>query len=102
MAVSDLDRDNVEFPLSAVQLEVFDAWRRPRELRDQSPTTPARYPTMLAHAGVDLVQDVTTDCSVVASLCAATASSERGNTDVTLDYLSYVHFCIDSILDHHS
>lgn len=92
LAVSNLHRDNVELPLSAVQLEVFDAWRRPRELRDQSPTTMARCPTMWAHGRVDLVQDITTDCSVVASLCAATASSERGNTDVTLDRLS----CINS------
>ncbi|CAD6590588.1 MAG: Calpain-like cysteine peptidase [Alectoria sarmentosa] len=74
--------DNVEFPLSAVQLEVFDAWRRPRELLEQSRTTPSWRPTMLAHGKVDLVQDITTDCSVVASLCAATARSEHGNPDI--------------------
>jgi len=33
---------------------------------------------MEAKHKVDLVQDVTTDCSVVASLCAAIAREERG------------------------
>lgn len=101
-ALSDHHRDNVKFPLSAIQLEVFDAWRRPRELLEQSHTTPAWCPTMLTHGRVDLVQDVTTDCSVVASLCAATARSERGYTDVTLDRLSCIVPCVDGILDHHS
>ena len=82
LSVSDLHRDNVEFPLSAVQLEVFDAWRRPKELLE------ARCPTMLANGRVDLVQDITTDCSVVASLCAVTARSERVNTNVMLDRFS--------------
>lgn len=75
-------KDDVELPLSAVQLEIFDAWRRPRELLGQSHTTPAWLDTMTAHDKVDLVQDITTDCSVVASLCAATARSECGNTDI--------------------
>ena len=87
LAVSNLHRDDVELPLSAVQLKVFDAWRRPRELLEQSHTTPAWCPTMLAHGRVDLVQDITTDCSVVASLCAATARSERGKTNVKSDRL---------------
>ena len=84
-AVSNLLRDNTEFPLSAVQMDVFDAWRRPRDFLDQlSPASPW-CPTMVAHGRLDLVQDVTTDCSVVASLCAATARSERGKADVTSD-----------------
>lgn len=101
-AMSDLHRDNVEFPLSAAQLGVFDAWRRPRELLEQSRTTPSWCPTMLAHGKVDLVQDITTDCSVVASLCAATARSERGYTDVTSNRLSCIVLWADCILDHHS
>lgn len=88
LSVSDLHRDNVEFPLSAVQLEVFDAWRRPKELLEQSFSTPTCCPTMLANGRVDLVQDITTDCSVVASLCAVTARNERGNTNVMLDRFS--------------
>ena len=83
-AVSNLHSDNVELPLSAVQLDIFDAWRRPRELLEHSHTTP----TMPAHDKVDLVQDVTTDCSVVASLCAVTARSERGSTNVKLGRLN--------------
>ena len=31
---------------------------------------------------VDLVQDITTDCSVVASLCAGTARASKGHTKV--------------------
>ena len=34
---------------------------------------------------VDLVQDVATDCSVVASLCAGTARTERGQARVIQD-----------------
>ncbi len=100
--VSDLHRDDVELPLSAVQLEVFDAWRRPRELLEQSHTIPAWCPTMLAQGKVDFVQDITTDCSVVASLCAATARSERGNIDVTSDRFKCIIFWINGNLDHHS
>ena len=99
---SNLNSDNVDFPLSALQLEVFDAWRRPQELLGKSYTVPAYRPTMLAHGIVDLVQDITTDCSVVASLCATTARCERRNTDVMLDRLSCTFSWIDGILDYHS
>ena len=101
-AASNLHSDNVDFPLSALQLEVLDAWRRPKELLGKSHTVPAYRPTMLAHGTVDLVQDITTDCSVVASLCATTARSERWNTNVTLDRLSCTFSWIDGILDHYS
>lgn len=37
-----------------------------------------------AQGRVDLVQDVTSDCSVVASLCALTARVERGHSNVRL------------------
>ena len=39
---------------------------------------------MIAVGKVDLVQDMTTDCSVVASLCAGTARAERGHARVGL------------------
>ena len=91
-AVSNLLRDNAKFPLSAVQLDVFDAWRRPNELLSTSGPAQARFSTMLAHHRIDLVQDITTDCSVVASLCAATARTERANADVTLHFLSCITF----------
>jgi len=35
-------------------------------------------PTMFVSKKTDLVQDVLTDCSVVASLCATTSRLERG------------------------
>lgn len=41
-------------------------------------------PVMFVSAKTDLVQDVLTDCSVVASLCATTSRLERG--------LDKVHF----------
>ena len=47
---------------------------------------------MLARDRIDLVQDITTDCSVVASLCATTARSERGYANVTLELLCFRGF----------
>lgn len=37
---------------------------------------------MIAENAIDLVQDITTDCSVVASLCAATARARKGHEKV--------------------
>ena len=88
--MSNMSRDNADFPLSAVQLDVFDAWQRPRELLAQVHKAPLWSSTMTACGRIDLVQDITTDCSVVASLCATTARSERGNADVLLDVLSCI------------
>jgi hypothetical protein len=45
---------------------------------------------MLAPGSIDLVQDITTDCSVVASLCASSARSERGYADVELSFFTHV------------
>lgn len=39
-------------------------------------------PVMFATGKTDLVQDLLTDCSVVASLCATTSRSERGLDEV--------------------
>ena len=39
---------------------------------------------MVAVKPSDLVQDITTDCSVVASLCAGSARVSRGHSEVTL------------------
>ncbi|KIW65062.1 hypothetical protein PV04_07348 [Phialophora macrospora] len=76
--------DSCSLPLSAAQLESFDGWKRPRQA----------LPSVYSHAGdpevrdeaavmhlpvaMDLVQDMTSDCSVVASLCALTSRTERG------------------------
>ncbi|KFY39876.1 hypothetical protein V494_03780, partial [Pseudogymnoascus sp. VKM F-4513 (FW-928)] len=51
-------------------------WGRPSDLLGgglQDDSTSREQPTMQAAADIDLVQDVTADCSVVASLCAAVA-----------------------------
>lgn len=37
---------------------------------------------MTATTEIDLVQDITTDCSVVASLCAGTARAVKGHGKV--------------------
>lgn len=68
--------DQARFPLSDKQLEVFAGWKRPLDIesfgwtdiqRDQQD----KQSLMEAGEDHDLVQDITTDCSVVASLCAS-------------------------------
>lgn len=81
--VTNFPRDSPELPLSPLQRENFNGWKRPsRDLVSNPVSTTeneaASAPTMVAKNPVDLVQDVTTDCSVVASLCAAISREERG------------------------
>lgn len=38
---------------------------------------------MTSYGSIDLVQDITTDCSVVASLCAGIARVQHGHSKVT-------------------
>lgn len=79
--------DPVRLPLSATQLESFAGWKRPREaLTPRNPdvgaqTSPVEV-VMHIPDSMDLVQDMTSDCSVVASLCAGTARVERGHPKV--------------------
>lgn len=84
--ISNLFRDSPELPLSPLQREIFGGWKRPRDLVSSSNFTAEYKPTsaltMAANSPVDLVQDVTTDCSVVASLCAAISRAERGYSKV--------------------
>lgn len=74
-------RDKPDLELSDVQDEIFAGWKRPREilqaLHELEPTN-GIGPVMSVDATADLVQDVLTDCSVVASLCATTSRAERG------------------------
>lgn len=79
-------RDKTFFRLSKVQLDVLCCWRRPGEVLEQAHLNHQLKPTMTPNGKVDLVQDITTDCSVVASLCAISARTERGHPDVTLPY----------------
>ncbi|KAL8991111.1 MAG: hypothetical protein Q9177_000399 [Variospora cf. flavescens] len=76
--------DNTELRLSETQLALFDGWRRPDELLP-SPKRHEPSPNLVksaltnANEKTDLIQDVTSDCSVVASLCACVARAERGH-----------------------
>ncbi|KAG6018363.1 hypothetical protein E4U43_002522 [Claviceps pusilla] len=67
-------RDDTVFTLSPAQLENFAAWARPDELVKTGPDFPQQSHEdvmMQTSEDSDLVQDITTDCSVVASLSAA-------------------------------
>jgi calpain-7 len=68
-----------DLKLSDAQREIFAGWRRPHEsfdtLSDEDITTSTDE--------IDLVQDITTDCSVVASLCAGTARFGKGHGQVS-------------------
>ena len=74
--------DTGDLSLSEVQLDIFDDWRRPTNTTSASLEQMRAIPTMLANETIDLVQDVTSDCSVVASLCAATARLNVNRCDV--------------------
>ena len=78
------NRDDAELGLSETQLEVFDGWRRPDEIIEASNRTKNLSPAMSTDSIVDLVQDITSDCSVVASLCAVTSREERGHSNARL------------------
>ncbi|KAG6312076.1 hypothetical protein E4U22_002064 [Claviceps purpurea] len=67
-------RDETVFTLSSAQIEHFAAWVRPVELFKTSPNScPQSNEELMMRTSddSDLVQDITTDCSVVASLSAA-------------------------------
>lgn len=82
--------DSPRLQLSALQLESFAGWKRPTEALtaieivrngEKLPNTP----TMGQLKKVDLVQDMTSDCSVVASLCAGAARADKGHPRVSHD-----------------
>ncbi|KAM5345569.1 hypothetical protein ACJ41O_011430 [Fusarium nematophilum] len=62
--------DNAALALSPRQAATFGGWKRPRDLYQEPDLASEVF--MNSENGCDLVQDMTTDCSVVASLCAAT------------------------------
>ncbi|KIW17234.1 hypothetical protein PV08_04425 [Exophiala spinifera] len=79
--------DSSLLPLSAEQLETFGGWKRAEEaiLSIDNNTTGQRYPTkamMQANEPMDLVQDLTSDCSVVASLCAGVSRAQAGHPKI--------------------
>jgi calpain-7 len=79
--------DSKPLPLSQAQLDSFGGWKRPADaLANIQISTDGQLlptePTMIPLDNVDLVQDLTSDCSVVASLCAGTSRIERGHPKV--------------------
>lgn len=79
--------DPVRLSLSSTQLDSFAGWKRPHEAlaalsgSNDGQSLPTRA-VMHIPVDMDLVQDMTSDCSVVASLCAGTARFERGHSKV--------------------
>ncbi|KAK5664284.1 hypothetical protein OQA88_502 [Cercophora sp. LCS_1] len=66
--------DPSPFSLSAEQQTIFSGWQRPNETsstRKDGDPGEAQEDAMASVSEVDLAQDLATDCSVVASLCAA-------------------------------
>lgn len=63
-------------PLSDAQITILDSWKRPNELH--------KCVSVVAESSLDLAQDAITDCSIVASMCAAISREERGYSKVGL------------------
>ena len=81
--------DPTDLKLSNAQAESFAGWKRPHEYFDRLQGPEQDGPgedgsSMIAVNEMDLVQDITTDCSVVASLCAGTARAQKGHGKVYL------------------
>ncbi|KAE8148009.1 calpain-like protease palB/RIM13 [Aspergillus avenaceus] len=72
--------DKPDLHLNTIQRRVFDGWKRPSELFPKGVDNAGgvALPLMSVTGNTDLVQDMLTDCSVVASLCATTSRTERG------------------------
>lgn len=80
------------FSLSPEQLTILDGWKRPADAlppplwRQEAPSIHqpvSESVHMVRSSAVDLVQDAATDCSIVASLSAGIARSERGFSEVS-------------------
>ncbi|KAH6661141.1 hypothetical protein BKA67DRAFT_511244 [Truncatella angustata] len=88
--------DKADFPLSERQTEVFAGWKRPFELETFREADTGddwvQQGLMPAVEDYDLVQDITTDCSVVASLCASIKYLRPGPSSI----LPALMFPIDS------
>jgi calpain-7 len=80
----------VDLKLSENQVEIFAGWKRPDaalKLSSGDSLSNRELSDLLMASGrhdIDLVQDITTDCSVVASLCAATARGLKGHGKVRI------------------
>ncbi len=95
--------DSSPLPLSPDQLETFGGWKRADDAistsnhhtHDQSSSDEV---VMHSDEPMDLVQDLTSDCSVVASLCACTSRVERGHPKVGPSILHGAHLTLSQIL----
>ncbi|KAF9731412.1 PALB protein [Paraphaeosphaeria minitans] len=67
-----------ELSLSPQQQQHFKAWTRAENALPRGSSGLDEHPVMSSPRPIDLVQDAATDCSVVASLCAGIARTERG------------------------
>ncbi|KAI0118862.1 PALB protein [Nemania sp. FL0031] len=76
----DMYSDPSSFTLSSKQKAVFAGWKRPAELIKEISNSGDR--AVEAEDDHDLVQDITTDCSVVASLCASMRHLRPGPTSL--------------------
>lgn len=81
-------RDAHDLALSTYQQQFFGGWIRAEEALPPKSMFPhdgnGVGPMMSSSQSIDLVQDAATDCSVVASLCAGLARTERGHDQVCL------------------
>ncbi|KAL9125211.1 MAG: hypothetical protein Q9217_005550 [Psora testacea] len=73
--------DDTSFSLSDSQAGILDEWRPPDETMKNLNGDSSLDRRQIKRA-LDLVQDITTDCSVVASLCAITSHAGRGHGDL--------------------
>ncbi|KAI1355677.1 PALB protein [Xylaria sp. FL0043] len=80
----DIYSDPCSFTLSPRQKAILAGWKRPIEILKQRPKLYMDSGNRAAEAtdDYDLVQDITTDCSVVASLCASMKHLRPGPNSV--------------------
>lgn len=86
-ALVNSTREPADLKLSDAQREIFAGWRRPqdpeyRRLKSLESKIGGGETDMMVSDDIDLVQDIITDCSVVASLCAGTARAKKGHGKV--------------------
>lgn len=81
--------DSPLLQLAPLQIKTFAGWKRPSEAlaaatdpSEAGVKVAAVQPTMRRLKKMDFVQDMTSDCSVVASLCAGSARAEKGHPRV--------------------
>ena len=86
----ELFEDKPKLQLSSDQSKSFAGWKRPHDALatiriERDGRLLPNAPSMTRGRVVDLVQDMTSDCSVVATLCAGTARVEKGHPTVSAE-----------------